>query len=43
VHGKLRGRIAGHAYHAVAERVVEDSGSFALSASGTRWPIVNAA
>jgi len=43
--GKLRGRIAGPAYHAVAERVVETEGAegFALAAAGTRWPIADAA
>ena len=43
VRGKLRGRIAGHAYHAVAERVVEDGGRFVLDATGKHWPIANAA
>jgi hypothetical protein len=41
--GRLRGRIAGPAYHAIAERIVEDGGSFALEAAGRRWPIVGAA
>lgn len=41
--GKLRGRIAGPAYHAVAERVVEAGDGFVLAAAGTRWPIANAA
>jgi len=41
--GKLRGRIAGPAYHAIAEHIVEVSGGFALEAAGTRWPIANAA
>ena len=41
--GKLRGRIAGPAYHAVAERVVEDGDGFVLAASGSRWPIAGAA
>ncbi|NVB80368.1 MAG: hypothetical protein HOV81_18385 [Kofleriaceae bacterium] len=40
--GKLRGRIAGPAYHAIAERVVEQDGHFALAASGKHWPIANA-
>ena len=40
---RLRGRIAGPAYHAVAERVVEDAGGFALAAAGRRWPIASAA
>ena len=38
----LRGRIAGPAYHAIAERVVEHAGGFALRAGGALWPIVNA-
>jgi hypothetical protein len=38
--GRLRGRIAGPAHHAVAERIVEEpDGSFALAAAGRRWPI----
>ena len=41
--GKLTGRIAGPAYHAVAERVVERDGGFVLAAAGTQWPIANAA
>ena len=40
---RLRGRIAGPAYHAVAERIVEAGGGFVLEAAGTRWPIANAA
>ena len=40
--GKLRGRIAGPAQHAVTERVVEDGGGFALEAAGRHWPIANA-
>jgi hypothetical protein len=41
---RLRGRIAGPAYHAIAERIVEVSGGgFALDAAGRRWPIANAA
>jgi hypothetical protein len=42
-HGKLRGRIAGPAYHAVAERIIENHGTFMLEAAGKRWPIANAA
>jgi hypothetical protein len=42
-HGRLRGRIAGAAHHAIVERVVEDGGSFALAAAGRQWPIANAA
>ena len=42
-HGRLRGRIAGVAHHAIVERVVEASGSFALAAAGRQWPIANAA
>ena len=41
--GKLRGRIAGPAYHAVAEHIIEDAGTFALVAAGRRWPIAGAA
>jgi hypothetical protein len=41
--GKLRGRIAGPAYHAIAEHIVEVNGNFALEAAGKRWPIANAA
>jgi hypothetical protein len=44
--GRLRGRIGGPAYHAVAERIVEvpesDAG-FVLEAAGKRWPIAGAA
>jgi hypothetical protein len=43
VRDRLRGRIGGPAYHAVAERIVEVSGGFALDAAGQRWPIANAA
>jgi len=42
-HGRLRGRIAGPAYHAIAERIVEHPAGFALDAGGRRWPIENAA
>ena len=41
--GKLRGRIAGAAHHAVAERVIEDGAGFALPAAGKRWSIANGA
>jgi hypothetical protein len=41
--GRLRGRIAGPAYHAIAERIIETPGGFALSAAGRSWPIANAA
>jgi hypothetical protein len=41
--GRLRGRIAGPAYHAIAERIVEAGGGFALDAAGQRWPIEGAA
>src|SRR5690348_16360198 len=41
--GKLRGRIAGPAYHALAERITEDNGRFLLEAAGKRWPVANAA
>jgi hypothetical protein len=41
---RLRGRIAGPAYHAIAERIVETpGGGFALDAAGQRWPIADAA
>jgi hypothetical protein len=46
VRERLRGRIAGPAYHAIAERIVETpdaSTGFALEAAGQRWPIANAA
>jgi hypothetical protein len=43
VRGRLRGRIAGPAYHAVAERIVEVPGGFAVDAAGQRWPIAGAA
>ena len=43
VRDRLRGRIAGPAYHAIAERIVETPGGFALDAAGRRWPIANAA
>ncbi len=49
VRDRLRGRIAGPAYHAITERVVEvtateqSPGGFALDAAGQRWPIENAA
>lgn len=39
----LRGRIAGPAYHAVAERIVEEAAGFALVAAGRHWPIDHAA
>jgi hypothetical protein len=38
----LRGRIAGPAHHALAERIVEDGAGFALTAAGARWPIASA-
>jgi hypothetical protein len=41
--GRLRGRIAGPAYHAIAERIVETPAGFQLEAAGKRWPIANAA
>jgi hypothetical protein len=47
VRGRLRGRIAGPAYHTVAERILEapgaDPGGFALDAAGQHWPIAGAA
>ncbi len=40
VRNRLRGRIAGPAYHAIAERIVEDSeGNFAVDAAGRLWLI----
>jgi hypothetical protein len=41
--GKLRGRIAGPAYHAIAERISEIPAGFALAAAGQHFPIANAA
>lgn len=41
--GSLRGRIAGPAYHAIAERIVERGDAFVLEAAGAEWPIANAA
>jgi len=41
VRDRLRGRIAGPAYHALAERIVEVAGGFALEAAGQRWPIAS--
>jgi hypothetical protein len=41
--GKLRGRIAGPSYHALAQRVVERGDGFELVAAGARWPIADAA
>lgn len=41
--GALRGRIAGPAYHAIAERIVETPAGFALHAAGKQWTIENAA
>jgi len=52
IHDRLRGRIAGPAYHAIAERIVEIApppgaprapSGFALQAAGQRWPIADAA
>lgn len=51
VRDRLRGRIAGPAYHAITERIVETptgqtgetGATFALDAAGQRWPIANAA
>ena len=40
---RLRGRIAGPAYHAIAEHIIESDGRFLLEAAGQRWPIANAA
>ena len=41
--GKLRGRIAGAAFHAVVQRVIEQGDHFELAAAGAQWPIANAA
>ncbi|MGE0868885.1 MAG: hypothetical protein AB7P03_09990 [Kofleriaceae bacterium] len=38
-HQRLRGRIAGPAYHAIASRVVERDGRFELEAAGRAWPL----
>lgn len=43
VRGRLRGRIAGPAYHAISERIVEGPAGFALPVGGTLWPIVDGA
>ena len=44
VRDKLRGRIAGTAYHALAERIAEQpDGTFTLEAAGRSWPIADAA
>lgn len=40
---RLRGRIGGPAYHAVAEHIVELDRGFVLEAAGKRWPIADAA
>jgi hypothetical protein len=43
VRDRLRGRIAGPAYHVLTQRVVEDGhGGFALTAAGRSWEIRNA-
>lgn len=39
--GALRGRIAGPAYHAIAERIREHQGAFVLDANGRAWPIAD--
>jgi hypothetical protein len=46
--GRLRGRVAGPAYHAIAEHIVEvpagtGAATFQLEAAGRRWPIAGAA
>jgi len=43
VRDRLRGRIAGPGYRALAERIGEVAGGFALEAAGQRWPIADAA
>jgi len=40
--GRLRGRIAGPAHHAIAERIVETDAGFALDAAGRRWVLAGA-
>ncbi len=40
--GRLRGRIAGPAYHAVAEHIEPAGDTFELVAAGRRWPIADA-
>lgn len=40
--GALRGRIAGPAYHAIAEHIREHGGGFVLDAAGRAWPITGA-
>lgn len=40
---RLRGRIAGPAYHAVAEHIEAAGEGFVLVAAGQRWPIADAA
>ncbi len=37
--GRLRGRLAGIAHHAITERIVETADGFALNAAGRQWPI----
>jgi hypothetical protein len=39
--GRLRGRIAGPAYHTVTEHVVEGGAEFVLEAAGRSWPIAH--
>jgi uncharacterized protein len=43
VRSRLRGRIAGPAYHAIAERIEDAGGRFVIVAAGKQWPITNAA
>ena len=43
VRARLRGRIAGPAYHAIAERITEEPGRFVVTARGLPWPIADAA
>ncbi len=40
--GRLRGRIAGPAQHALTEHVVDTPQGFALEAAGRRWPLATA-
>ena len=43
VRTRLRGRIAGPSFHAVAERITEAAERFVVTARGQVWPIANAA
>ncbi len=41
VRDRLRGRIAGPAYHTVTEHLVETPAGFALDAADRRWPLAD--